>query len=155
MPQNWPVPSKEAITSSISAYTKKNREIIIPLTGAAPANDLFNLQVGQSLYHSGRLSTYASGLNTILSKETVSMHPDDAESLGLVEGEMVSICVPAGAIEANLSFSKRLSRGTLFFPEHFSLEIKKYLPLFIDPVTHVPYGDRGVVSLSKVSVAIS
>ncbi|MBI3598776.1 MAG: hypothetical protein HY201_04950, partial [Nitrospirae bacterium] len=126
-----------------------------PLQGGVRGGHLFDFQVGQSLYHSGKLSTYASGLNTIISKEAVFIHPDDAEPLGLVEGEIVNISLPVGAIQAPVAFSKRISRGTLFFPEHFSLEIKKGLPLTIDPSTHVPYGDRGVVTLSKISVAVS
>ncbi len=155
MPQNWPVPSEDAIASSIAAYMKKDRKIILPSARSVASNGSFNLQVGQSLYHSGKLSTYASGLNTIISKETVSIHPDDAESLGLVEGETVEISLTTGSVQAPVAISRRLSRGTLFFPEHFSLEIKKGLPLTIDPVTHVPYGDRGVVSLSKLPVAVS
>ena len=139
------MPAKGAVVSS------KDRVIQLPVEGTARPSGSFALQVGQSIYHSGKLSTYASGLNTIVAKETVSIHPDDAETLGLIEWEIVEI----GAVQVPLAFSKRLSRGTLFFPEHFSLEIKKGLPLTIDPVTHVPYGDRGVVRLSKIPVAVS
>jgi formate dehydrogenase alpha subunit len=149
MPANWPTPSKGLIASS------KDRVIHLPAEGMANPTGSFDLQVGQSIYHSGKLSTYASGLNTIISKETVSIHPDDADSLVLVEGEIVNIALPTGTIEVPVAFSKRLSRGTLFFPEHFSLELKKGLPLVIDPVTKVPYGDRGVVILSKIPAKIS
>ena len=160
MPQNWPAPSKSEMTSSVA-----DRLITLPVEGKAKRNGttngrdaacgLFDLQVGQSLYHSGKLSTYANGLNTIVAKETVSIHPDDADLLGLVEGEIVNIALAVGSVETPVAFSKRLSRGTLFFPEHFSLALKAGLPLTIDPVTHVPYGDRGVVTLSKISVTVA
>jgi predicted molibdopterin-dependent oxidoreductase YjgC len=123
--------------------------------GGDIGNGSFDLQMGQSLYHSGRLSTYASGLNTIVAKESVFIHPDDAEPLGISEGESVCLASGGESFEVKVVFSKRLSRGTLFFPEHFSLGIKKGLPLTLDPETHVPYGDRGVVQLSKIPVAVS
>ncbi len=145
MPQNWLAPAK--------AVSVLNRPIALPISENIKPAGAFDLQVGQSLYHSGKLSTYANGLNTIVAKETVAIHPDDAESLGFLEGEIVRISLPSGEIEAPIRFSKRLSRGTLFFPEHFSVEIKKGLPLTIDTVTSVPYGNKGVVSLSKIPVA--
>jgi formate dehydrogenase alpha subunit len=154
MPQNWPTSSKGTIASSVTPSSVTDRAINIPVEGKVITIGSFDLQMGQSIYHSGKLSTYASGLNTIVSKEAVYIHPDDAELLDLVEGERVAISHAMGAIEVPVAFSKRLSRGTLFFPEHFSLEIKKGLPLTLDPVTQVPYGDRGVVSLSKILVAV-
>jgi formate dehydrogenase alpha subunit len=141
--------------SSIASYLRKSRNIVLPPESMVSHNGSFDLQMGQSIYHSGRLSTYASGLNVIVEKETVSIHPDDAELLGIAEGELVSLSCGGDSLEVKVAFSKRLSRGTLFFPEHFSLEIKKGLPLTLDSETHVPYGDRGVVHLSKISVSVS
>ncbi len=157
MPQNWPTSSKDTTKGTIasSVTPASSRAIVLPVEGKVSTTGSFNLQMGQSIYHSGKLSTYASGLNTIVAKEAVSIHPDDAELLGVAEGEMVAISHIMGAIEVPVAFSKRLSRGTLFFPEHFSLEIKKGLPLTLDPETNVPYGDCGVVSLSKISVAVA
>ncbi|MEK7286014.1 MAG: NADH-quinone oxidoreductase subunit NuoG [Nitrospirota bacterium] len=142
--------SSPNISTAVSSYLKSGRSPIVPSESKVASDGFFDIQIGQSLYHSGRLSTYASGLNVIVEKESVSIHPEDAELLMLTDGEIVHLTAEGKAIEVKISFSKRLSKGTLFFPEHFSLEIKGSFPLTLDPETHVPYADRGVVSLSKI-----
>ncbi len=166
MPSGWPHPSLEGMVSHITAYCGQLRPFVTPpppAVGAPTASNgakgTFHLQVGQILYHSGKMSTYADGLNAIFSKEALFIHPDDAEQMGIAEGELIDLTYPAkvggGRIQVPVAFSKRLSRRTLFFPEHFSLEIKKGLPLQIDPVTQVPYSNSGIVLLSKAAVAVS
>ncbi len=159
LPPGWPAPSKEGVVSHIAAYCGTPRVFGLSEAHAQTPlkKGLFHLQVGQSLIHSGKMSTYADGLNVILSKEAVFIHPDDAEQIGIAEGESVELsCQGQGeTVRVPVVLSRRLSRGTLFFPEHFSLEIKKGLPFAIDPVTHVPYGDYGVVGLSKAAAFVS
>ena len=147
--------SNQDLASPILTYVKNGRDRILPTASKPIQEGAFHLQLGQSLYHSGRLSTYASGLNVIVSEGAVSISPEDAERLGLTEGETVSLSLSGLSFECKVTFSKRLSKGTLFFPEHFSLEIKKTFPLTLDSETHVPYGDCGVVHLSKASVLVS
>ncbi|TAK09648.1 MAG: NADH dehydrogenase (quinone) subunit G, partial [Candidatus Manganitrophaceae bacterium] len=97
-----------------------------------------------------------TGLTTLFPKEAVLIHPDDGERLGLEEGEVVEISAEGGAlgIQAPVRFSKKVAAGTLLFPEHFGTEIKRLLPLSIDPKSRVPYNERGKVTLSKVSVSV-
>ncbi len=153
MPPKWPAVSVQQITEQMASYSKReSKGYEIPAPSAA--NGVFHLQIGQILFHSGKMSTYASGLTTLFPKEAVLIHPDDAERLELEEGEGVALSMEgaASAVTVPVKFSKKLSKGTLFFPEHFGLEVKKRLPLTIDPVTGVPYGDRGRVILSKAAV---
>lgn len=159
MPAKWPVPPSQQIAEKMAVYSRKGSTV---QAGAAPrgsesgSNGAFHLQIGQILFHSGKMSTYASGLMTLFPKEAVLIHPDDAERLGLEEGEAVSLSMEGASsgVTVPVKLSKKLAKGTLFFPEHFGLEVKKLLPLTIDPTTGVPYGDRGKVTLTKAAVPV-
>jgi formate dehydrogenase alpha subunit len=153
MPAGWGTASPEGVRSHITSYCSAARALSLPSQPPATLQKgEFYLQMGQSLYHSGKMSTQADGLNMIQSKESVYIHPDDAVGVGVVEGETVSLSYSGGEVTVPVLFSRRLARRTLFFPEHFSLEIKKGFPLTLDPVTRVPYGDYGIVRVSKVAV---
>ena len=153
-----PPEGPEGITSHITAYCEIPRTFAQPTPPLSKGSaDAFHLQVGPVLFHSGKLSTYSDGLNVIFPKEVVFINPDDAERLEMAEGEVIEIRANADscantAVQVPVALSKRIAQGTLFFPEHFSLDIKKFLPLDIDPTTYVPYGNHGVVKISKVSL---
>ncbi len=155
MPPGWPVLlGSEGVSASIARYAER-LDLHWALPEAAIKNGAFDLQVGQSLFHAGKMSTYASGLKTLLGKMVVLIHPEDAERLDIDEEEIVEISVDGseGAIQLPVKYSKKLAEGTLFIPEHFALNIKKMLPFEIDATSGVPYGDRGKVTLAKVQVA--
>jgi formate dehydrogenase alpha subunit len=149
-----PTPTSEEMASHMAAFCSAPRQFALP--PAAPsdgAKDLFYLQVGKTLSHAGKMSTYADGLNIITPDQSVLIHPDDAERLGVVPGERIEIAFPNSDVESvqiSIALSNRLAPGMLFLPEHCSMEIKRGLPLEMDPVTHVPYGNQGQVRLSKV-----
>lgn len=155
LPAGWPASSPEAITAKIGAHGQGAAK----RAGApepAVKNGHFDLQMGQILFHAGKMSTYASGLTTLFPKEALLIHPDDGERLGLEEGEIVEISGENGipGVQAPVRFSKKVAMGTLLFPEHFGTEIKRLLPVAVDPKTRVPYNERGRVTLSKVSVSV-
>lgn len=152
MPVGWPerpADLQEKMASYMESCQPSYAEFPV-----LPAHDEggFDLRVGQLLFHSGRMSTHAPGLQMLSSKESLMIHPDDAERLGVKDGDQVSVSAngsgSAGPIEVRLS--KKLLPGGLFLPEHFGLEVKGLLPLFVDPTTHVPYGNQGRVHLTKV-----
>ncbi len=158
MPKGWP--SSDQIESKIAAYSQKERkgyDLPAPVAAAGAANGSFDLQVGQLLFHSGRMSTYADGLNLLFPKEALLMNPDDAEKLGIQEGEVVLISSGDEGdadLDVPVKFSRKLSSGTLFFPEHFGLQIRRLLSFSLDPDTNVPYIDHGKVILKKVPVPV-
>ncbi len=153
-----PAPTLEEMVSHIDAFCAAPRQFILPFAASSNGiKDLFHLQVGKTLSHAGKMSTYADGLNLITPNQSILIHPDDAERLGIVAGETIEISFPngdTGSIQMPIALSNRLALGTLFVPEHCSMEIKRGLPFETDPVTHVPYGNYGQVRLSKVAVAV-
>ncbi|HEY5599877.1 MAG TPA: molybdopterin-dependent oxidoreductase, partial [Candidatus Manganitrophaceae bacterium] len=158
MPQGYPRPDEKGVTAKIASYVQKGIDRARYALPAAegPANGHFNLQVGQVLFHSGKMSTYADGLTALLPKELLLIHPDDARRLGVEEGETVELSAGGAepGVRVPVKFSKKIGKGTLFFPEHFGEGIRKLAPLEIDPTTGVPYGERGRVTLSKIAAAV-
>ncbi|NKE72749.1 NADH-quinone oxidoreductase subunit NuoG [Candidatus Manganitrophus noduliformans] len=155
LPAGWPASSPEGIAAKIAAHAQTaTRRVAAPAPSAS--NGHFDLQIGQILFHSGKMSTYAGGLLGLFPKEAVLMHPDDGERLGLEDGEVVEISADGGgaAIQAPVKLSKKVAPGTLLFPEHFGMEIKRLLPVSTDPKTRALYTERGRVTLSKVSVSV-
>ncbi|MDC4204022.1 MAG: NADH-quinone oxidoreductase subunit NuoG [Candidatus Manganitrophus sp.] len=155
LPAGWPASSPEGVAARISAHAQgATRRLAAPAPSAT--NGHFDLQIGQILFHSGKMSTYAGGLLGLFPKEAVLMHPDDGERLGLEDGEVVEISADGGeaAVQAPVKLSKKVAIGTLLFPEHFGMEIKRLLPVSTDPKTRALYTERGRVTLSKVSVSV-
>ncbi len=152
LPPGGSVPSSDSLARNIASYAKEARVTFGPLKPTA-SNGSLHLQVGQSLYHAGKTSTYALGLTKLLDREMILMHPDDAERLDFDDGEIVALSGENGGdpIRLPIKYSKKIGQGTVFSPEHFGTAVKKLLPLTIDPITHVPYGERGTVKLSKIS----
>lgn len=120
---------------------------------AAPGRDgRFGLIMGQLLYHSGKLSTRASGLITI-APNTGRLHlsPQDMERLNLDEDSRVKVTSDQGAVTVGVKGDHSLSAGTCFFPEHFNEPpVKDLMSVEIDGRTGVPYFKLASVTLEKV-----
>jgi formate dehydrogenase alpha subunit len=158
LPTSWPNLSEEETLKKMASYIGDgSRSYVVPDPPSEKQEGDFDLFMGQVLFHAGRMSTYASGLTTLLDKEILLIHPDDADRLSIQEGEEIELKVSGNAsgVTVPVKFSKKLSVGSLLFPEHFGLGVKALLPLKVDSVTGVPYGDRGRVILAKISAPVS
>ncbi len=112
----------------------------------------FALMMGQLLYHSGKLSTQASGL-VLIAPNTgkLQMNPEDMERLGLVDGGRVRVTSDTGSLEMLVKADTTLLPGTCFFPEHFNEPpVKDLMPVSVDPVTGVPYFKTVRVTIEKM-----
>ena len=148
----WPSPSKEVMRSRVRAYQAAPFSASCDTASKIPSDPTggrFFLQVGQLLFHAGRTSTYAAGLNLLDSTDAIWMHPDDAAHLQVAQDNIVEISGQGQSVCLPVRLSRKRARGTLFYPEHFSGACKILLPLTQDPITHVPYGDRGWVRVIK------
>jgi len=108
------------------------------------------LVVGQSLFHSGRMSTFAKGLNAIQNKGELLMHPDDGSRYDVRDGSLVKIASEYGKAVVPVKFNERRPQGTVFFPEHFKRDIDAVLSMVTDPLTAVPYCRIEQVSITPV-----
>jgi formate dehydrogenase alpha subunit len=108
------------------------------------------LVFGQSLFHSGKLSTKAKGLLDVQNSGTLRMNPLDAARLGIMEGDVVRLSNTQGQATAKATIKARVPVGMVWFPEHFNDTLKPLVNWNVDPMTRVPYCRLAQVSIEKV-----
>jgi len=115
-----------------------------------PNGHAWHLRVGQTLFHSGAMSTKAKGLLEIQKEGKLIMNPADAERLGLTEGYRVRLRSTAGEASVPVTMLGRIPAGTLFYPESLQEDLAALFAVTPDPVTGVPYGKQVNVTVEKV-----
>jgi predicted molibdopterin-dependent oxidoreductase YjgC len=109
------------------------------------------LLVGQTLFHSGKLSTKAKGLLQVQGAGALVLNPSDAETLGLHEGDRVRVFNSCGEATTTVRLGDRIPAGLAFFPEHFDEEMRRVLDIVVDPETNVPYYKTAHVNIERVA----
>ncbi len=106
----------------------------------------------QLIYHSGKLSTKASGLMEIApNTKALRMSMDECERLGVAEGGRVRVVSDQGSLELGVQPDIGVAPGTCVFPEHFTdPPIKDLARVDVDPVTRVPYFKVTPVTIEKM-----
>jgi predicted molibdopterin-dependent oxidoreductase YjgC len=110
----------------------------------------WTLRIGQSLFHSGKMSTLAGGLLEIQKEGRLSMNPTDAQRLRLDDGDMVRLISESGEAAVRITQVGRIPKGMLYFPESFREPLRHLLRVTLDPVTGVPYHKLAYVDVQKV-----
>jgi formate dehydrogenase alpha subunit len=115
-------------------------------------HNAFSLTMGQLLYHSGKLSTQASGLiNISPNRGRLSMNVQDMERLGLTEDARVRVKSERGAVELGVQADQAVMPGCCFWPEHFNEPpVKDLMAVAVEPETGVPAFKRTWVTVEKV-----
>lgn len=117
-----------------------------------PANQRpFGLRMIQLIYHSGKLSTQASGLMEISpNTKSLRMGTEDMKNLGLNSGDPIRVTSDEGCLEMTVKEDVSLMPGSCAVPEHFNdPPVKDLMSLQVDPVTGVPYFKMTYVSIEK------
>ena len=118
---------------------------------AADGSKRFGLTMGQVLYHSGKLSTQASGLLLIASSTgQLHMNLQDMERMGLKDGDRVRVTSANGSAVLSARADLSMLPDSCFYPEHFnSPPIKDFMTVEVDAVTGVPYFKQTAVGIEK------
>ena len=118
----------------------------------AKADRPFTLTIGQVLYHSGKLSTRASGLVQLSpSKGRLHMSQADLARLHIGANDVVRVASARGMAELRTESNPDLAPGTCFFPEHYNEPpLKDLAECVTDPTTGVPTFKFVPVSIEKV-----
>ncbi len=109
-----------------TSWKRKLNPSLIPVTPGLPAaaktNDRypFMLHIGKSLFQSGTMSRYGWGSSKLEEEGKVWMNPDDALSLGIAEGDRVSVISEKGALSAPVGLDRRVASGVVQATAHFS-----------------------------------
>ncbi len=112
----------------------------------------YGLKLIQLIYHSGKLSTKASGLMEISpNTKALRMSLEEWERLGVAEGGRVRVTSDQGSLELGVQADGSVLPGTCAFPEHFTdPPVKDLVRVAVDPVTRVPYFKLTRVTIEKV-----
>ena len=118
----------------------------------AMGGNQFGLIMGQLLYHSGKLSTRASGLIKLAPNTgRLRMNAQDLERLELGEGGRVRVTSEKGSLEMGVETDLTLMPGSCFFPEHFNEPpVKDLFSVEVDAMTGVPSFKFARVMIEKV-----
>jgi formate dehydrogenase alpha subunit len=100
--------------------------VLMPLEWTPPAEVPdeeypFVLSTGRRLYHyhSRTQTGRAKGLNNLLSEETADISVQDAERLGIKDGEMVIVKSRRGEVKVKANVSDRIQPGMVWMSFHF------------------------------------
>jgi formate dehydrogenase alpha subunit len=122
----------------------------MPRTPSRPDGTV-QIELVQSLFHSGKLSTKSKGLIQIEGRSSLRISPRDAARFGLVDGNRVRLSNSQGEVTAEVKVADRVPEGHAWFPDHFSQEVNNLFACVIDTETKVPYIRTTSVSMVKVS----
>jgi NADH-quinone oxidoreductase chain G len=110
-----------------------------------------NLELTQSLFHSGKLSTRSKGLVQIEAAATLQMNPADAARLSVNDGDRVALSNQRGDRTMTAKLQGRVPEGSVRLPDHFAQEATALFECAIDPDTKVPSYRSVSVSIKKVT----
>lgn len=142
----WPCPDENHPGSPI-LYTKRfNREnglacFHIPelKTDIEDTDGMLSLITGRVVvhYNSGSLTRKIEMLSRYEPELQVTVHPADAQSLGIKTGDSVIVRNSQGTIRAVARVSLDVRKGSVFMPFHFP-ETNRLTPKELDPSAHIP-----------------
>ncbi len=144
-----PRPCIDTLQHYLQEGYKNNLANRFQLPGKKDASS-FVLNIGQTIFHSGKFSTRSKGLIQIQGQGVLNMNPADAEQLGISCGNTVRVSNALGEVITTLKLLDRIPRGVLFFPEHFDQDMRRLTAISVDSDTRVPYFKCTHVEVTKV-----
>lgn len=103
-------------------------------------------------YHTGTMTRITPSLDAEQKDGYVEMHPEDAQHMGIRDGELIRVSSRRGQVEAPARLTRRVSRGMVFVPIHFGESPANVVTSAeaYDPVAKIPEFKVSAVSISKV-----
>ncbi len=90
-------------------------------------------------FHTGSMSRRSEVLDALVPEGQVELHPLDAESLGVANGEKVRVTTRRGSIETQANVTSRVAIGSIFIPFHFAEAAANRLTNdALDPIAKIP-----------------
>ena len=106
-------------------------------------------------FHTGTMTRISSHLDAEQATGYVSIHPEDAKDLQILEGGMLLIASRRGEMEAPARITASVPRGVLFLPIHFGENPPNVLTDAgaFDPMAKIPEFKVSAVKIRKVIAA--
>ncbi len=112
----------------------------------------FYLTTGRMLYHfhTGTMTRRVKGINKIVPKSYMEISPEDAEKLGIRDGDVVKVTSRRGSIYIHARVSDRMQKGVVFIPFHFAESRANILTGdILDPKARIPSFKVAAVKIEK------
>ncbi|MFH2063575.1 MAG: molybdopterin-dependent oxidoreductase [Pseudomonadota bacterium] len=115
-------------SGKIELYVSELEKDAIALDAASEAQDLKLPDDYPLILSAGRHTRY--NINTLMRNPewnrgkrdcTISVHPADAEAMGLTDGQQAKVCTKAGFEVGELQISDQIRKGTVLIPHGFGL----------------------------------
>lgn len=118
----------------------------------------FLLNTGRQMYHwhTGTMTRRSFALDARESSPIIELHPDDASSMGVSDGEVVLVASRRAEVTIAVRLSERVARGQVFIPMHYREAAANLLTNpALDPVAHIPEFKVCAVRVSPVPQPVS
>lgn len=149
---------KELILASKKNYFDQNAgktvkeryrlDHLLPELGGSPGD--FTLMIRPVLYHSGKMSTHAVGLNKLYPENSLVMNPEDGKKIGISDGDRVKVKSEVGELQVRVKLSPDYPTGVVFYPQHLSQpNLRDLISCKTDPETDALYFKLGNVEIEK------
>ncbi len=114
----------------------------------------FILTTGRVLfqYHTGTMSRRSTGLEAAAPEPFIEINEEDAEQLGLNDGEMISVTSRRGTIKVKTRVGDRVASGVVFIPFHYHEAAANTLTNnALDPICKIAEAKVCAVRLEKLA----
>jgi len=159
----WPCPEEDHPGTKILHYggnfKRPNGKALItgvefkPPVETPDENYPFILTTGRILfhYHSRNETRRVKVLEEFVSENYVEINPEDAEALGITDGEKVRLRTRRGEIVIKAKISNKPKKGVVFVSFHFSEANANILTInAIDPVAKIPEYKACACAIEKI-----
>ncbi|MCR4429282.1 MAG: formate dehydrogenase subunit alpha [Caldiserica bacterium] len=160
----WPCPAPDHpgtpilyVNGGFLTPSKKGQftPVDFKLSGELPDEDYpFLLSTGRLLfhYHSGNETRRVSTLSSFVPENYLEISPEDAQVLGIKDGERVRVSTRRGSIELKAQISERPKKGMVFSTFHFREANVNYLTNpQRDPQAKIPEFKVAACKIEKIS----
>jgi formate dehydrogenase alpha subunit len=107
-------------------------------------------------FHTGTMTRHSEVLDKLVSVGAIEVNPEDAEKLGIADGEMVRVTSRRGEIEIAARVTERVPPGTVFLAFHFKEAAANRLTIAaLDPVAKIPEFKVCAVRIAPAAVRAS
>ncbi|MEE9399347.1 MAG: molybdopterin dinucleotide binding domain-containing protein, partial [Dehalococcoidales bacterium] len=110
------------------------------------------LTTGRNLFHfhTGTMTRKVKGLNVFSDEERVEINPEDAEALGITDGDKIKVVSRRGAVTAKARITEASPAGVIFMTFHFAESPTNQLTNpALDPVAKIPEYKVSAVRIEK------
>ena len=157
----WPCPNAEHPGTPILHTERftRGKGRFIPLEYKPPQEQPDDdypliLTTERSLYHfhTGTMTRRVAGLNVLNAEELMEMNPEDAQNIGIADGELVRVTSRRGEVTARAKVTENSPPGVVSMSFHFTETPTNQLTNpALDPVAKIPELKVCAVRVAKVS----